>query len=56
MKYEKEVDYRKKAQDEYRKRNTQITILVSKEVKAKIQENAKAAGLSVKAYIVKKCT
>lgn len=51
-----EGDYRKRAQDNYRKRNAQIHVLVSKEEKAKIQENANAEGLSMKEYIVKKCT
>ncbi len=48
-----ERDYRKRAQDAYIKRNAQISILVSKEVKARIQKNAKAEGLSMKEFIVR---
>ena len=51
-----ERDYRKRAQDAYIKRNAQISILVRKEVKAKIQENAQKEGLSMKEFIVKRCT
>lgn len=48
-------DYRLRAQNNYRAKKAQLSILIEKEDRQAIQDRAKAEGMSIKDYILKMC-